>query len=202
MFDLETPLLLLCCLQVLFILNATRVVSSFNGNLRGSIIVKRTPGSTGQVSWQYIGVVVRQGDTVYLSGFATCPYTQFLPVDNFSPLPNAWSNSTMTCPFAFTSPLGSSTGGINATLLGEISTNKNFQIQANVTYNTFGGAPDVSNTLNFQFDTATSQSGAGVWTGVGLIQACFYDGVLTAVPLNEPVDLYAVCVHCSPQSTK
>jgi hypothetical protein len=58
-------------------------------------------------------------------------------------------------------------GGINATLLGETSPNRNFEIQANVTYSGTGVTPDVSNSVTFQFDmaqptTTTGTSFAGV----------------------------------------
>jgi hypothetical protein len=68
----------------------------------------------------------------------------------------------------------SAAGGINATLLGEMSTNRNFEVQANVTYNLVGVAPDVSNTVSFTFDFAqpATTTGSSV-AGVSLSYAAF-----------------------------
>jgi hypothetical protein len=55
---------------VVFTANATRTVSSFAGNLRGNITLKRPPGSTAAVQWQYVGVVVKQVSRIIRKGYA------------------------------------------------------------------------------------------------------------------------------------
>ncbi|WIA24061.1 hypothetical protein OEZ85_013674 [Tetradesmus obliquus] len=158
---------------VVYVLNATRTLSSFAGNLRGNVTLKRPPGSTAAVAWQYVGVVVKQGTTIFLSSFANCPYTSLLPVDDTSRQPNAWSNATILCTYSFIGNLGSSSGGINATLLGEVSSNKNFEVQANVTYNIIGVTPDVSNAASFTFDFA-QPSATTTGSFAGLVGDCAY----------------------------
>jgi hypothetical protein len=71
-------------------------------------------------------------------------------------------------------------GGINATLLGETSPNRNFEVQANVTYSGTGVTPDASNAVTFQFDmaqptTTTGTSFAGVsWSCLGFGYVGFF----------------------------
>lgn len=131
--------------------------------------MRRMPGTTAGVGWQYVGVVLRQNGVVLLSTIASCPYTQLLPVSETpGAQPNAWPNATANCTFNFLPPFGSAFGGINATLLGEGSPNKNFELQANVTYGTLAGAqpPLTSNSVTFVFDTPTVTTPTGSLTGV------------------------------------
>ncbi|KAF8060281.1 tyrosine--tRNA ligase 1 [Scenedesmus sp. PABB004] len=172
--------------KVLYTLNATRIVSSFTGALRGNVLLRRLPGSTTPVVWNAVTVGIRQGTTTFLAAAANCPYAQLLQVsDAAGSPPNAWANATVNCTFTFPNPFGSQSAGINGSLLGEGSSNRVFELQANVSYGAAGGGNDLSNTLNFQFDLAQPVGGN---TAAGLAGDCAFvrDAVLQATTPTQP----------------